>query len=69
MDRRGFIGTVVALAVTPTTTKVEGFRCYSEFNYSEIYMSREAMEDIRNWNINSLELGRKPPYYEAAGRR
>ena len=62
IDRRGFFATVGAIAsaaVLPKRATKSFKRDTTGFNYDDLYISPEAMEDVRNWNVDQI-LAQKP---------
>lgn len=64
MDRRGFLGCLAAIAgTTVVPLPVVDTVPVKYARLTELYMSPEAMEDIRNWCVDQIdEVARKEIY-------
>lgn len=72
-NRRNFLKLVTSLLFAPTIliepqerfhVSYDGVGQYdNDFNYDDIYLSKEAWEDIRNWGVDKLDEETKREIY------
>ena len=61
MDRRNFFKVAAAAVTVPALPDIP---LEKPFDYSDLYMSREALEDIKNWNCDKIDDETKKEIYQ-----
>jgi hypothetical protein len=64
MDRRNFFKAASAVMAAPMLPKIP-LPTEKSFDYSRVYMSREALEDIRNWGVEDIDDETKREIYQS----